>query len=176
MIARRRLGALIAAALLLAVAGIWVAPAPAYACTCRPSTEAEQLERASVVFIGTVISDRASGDTRTYTFAVDRVYRGQVETTQTVKTHVDSSACGLELPGGGPYVVLGFVQNDEILASSCGGTRLGGAPAELGAGYPPLTPSAPTGLTWTPSSGILTLLIGAACIAFAVVVARRRAQ
>lgn len=161
------------AGLLLVLAGLWLAPAPAYACTCRPSTQAEQLERASVVFIGTVISDRSSGDTRTYTFAVDRAYRGQVLATQPVKTHVLSSACGLELPAGGPHLVLGFVQNGEILASSCGGTRLGGAPAELGAGYPP-RPDRPPGLTWTPSSSALTLLIGAAFIAFAVVVARRR--
>ncbi len=163
------------AVLLLVLSTTWLSPAPAHACTCRPSTEAEQLERASVVFLGTVSDDRASGDTRTYTFAVNRVYRGQVETLQPVLTHVQSSACGLDLTGAGPYVVLGFLQNGEVLASSCGGTRPGAPPAELGAGYPPRAP-APTGLTWTPSSGILTLLIGVACIGYAVVVARRRSS
>lgn len=163
------------AVLLLVLSAAWLAPAPAYACTCRPSTEAEQLERASVVFLGTVSDDRASGDTRTYTFAVSRVYRGQVETLQPVLTHVQSSACGLELTGAGPFLVQGFLQDGEVLASSCGGSRAGGPPAELGAGYPPRTP-APTGLTWTPSSGILTLLIGAACIAYAFVIARRRSS
>lgn len=162
------------AALLLVLAGIWVAPASAYACTCRESTESEQLERASVAFIGTVVADQATGDTRTYTFAVDRVYRGRVEASQPVLTHVQNSACGLELPGASQYLVLGFVQDGAILASSCGGTRPGGAPALLGPGYPPQSGSAPTGLTWTPSSGGWTLLVGAACLVFAVVVARRR--
>jgi hypothetical protein len=172
--AGRRLGALLAGVLLLVVAAAWVTPSPAYACTCRASTEAEQLERASVVFIGTVVGDRAAGDTRTYTFAVDRVYRGRVLATQDLNTHVQSSACGLDLPAGGQYLVLGFLQNDVLLASSCGGTRLGGPPAELGPGYPPLSDSARTGLTWTPTNSTMTLLIGAAFLVFAVVVARRR--
>ena len=46
-------------------------------------SEAELVRSAEVIFTGSVVGDRALGDTRTYTFAVDRVYRGQVLTTQT---------------------------------------------------------------------------------------------
>jgi hypothetical protein len=157
----------------LALAAAWATPAPAYACSCTTDVEVELVRNAEVIFTGSIVGDRAWGDTRTYTVAVDRVYRGQVLTTQTVRTPTQGPACGLELPEAGPYLVLGYLKNGELWANSCGGTRAGTPPAELGDGYPPQPGSAPTGVTWTPTSGVLTLVVGAAFLGIALVIARR---
>ena len=164
----------ILAGVLLALTAVWLTPAPAYACSCVTDSEPALIDNAGVIFTGTVTGDHSLGDTRTYTFAVDRVFRGQVFATQTVKTPTQGPACGLELSGAGPYLVLGYLQNGVLWANSCGGTRTGATPAELGSGYPPQPGSAPTGLTWTPTSGGVTLVVGAAFIGIALVVARRR--
>ena len=169
-----RTAALALAGVLLALVAAWLSPASAYACSCVTDSEPELVRNAEVIFTGTVTKDRAAGDTRTYTFAVDRAYRGQVLTTQTVTTPAQGPACGLDLEGPGPYLVLGYLQNGVLWANSCGGTRTGAVPAELGDGYPPTPGSAPTGVTWTPASSGLTLVVGAACIGLALYVARRR--
>ena len=169
-----RNAALALTGVLLALVAAWLSPAPAYACSCVTDSEPELARNAEVIFTGTVTEDRAIGDTRTYTFAVDRVYRGHVLTTQTVRTHTQGPACGLDLAGPGPYLVLGYLRDGVLLANSCGGTRAGAPPAELGAGNPPQTSSAPTGVTWTPANSGLTLVIGAAFIGLAVYLARRR--
>lgn len=162
------------AALLLVLATAWLTPAPAHACSCVTDSEPELIGNAEVIFTGTVTQDRAVGQGRTYTFAVDRVFRGEAHATQTATTPVQDSACGLDLTGPGPFLVLGYLNEGRLQLSSCGGTRPGGPPADLGAGYPPQPGSAPTGVTWTPSSGSLTLVVGAAFLVFAVIVARRR--
>ncbi len=79
-----RTAALALAGVLLALVAAWLSPASAYACSCVTDSEPELVRNAEVIFTGTVTKDRAAGDTRTYTFAVDRAYRGQVLTTQTV--------------------------------------------------------------------------------------------
>lgn len=174
MTARHRVGALVAAAMLLALAATWLTPAPAYACSCVTDSEPELIANAGVIFTGTVSQDRAVGQTRTYTFAVDRVYKGEAHATQLAETPVQSPACGLELSGPGPFLVLGYLDQGRLQVNSCGGTRPGGPPVDLGAGYPPQPGSATTGLTWTPTSSGLTIAVGAGCIGLALVVARRR--
>ena len=132
-----RPAALALAGVLLALVAVWLTPASAYACSCVTDSEPELVRTAEVIFTGTVADDRSLGDTRTYTFTVDRVFRGQVLATQTVRTHTQGPACGLDLEGPGPYLVLGYLRDGVLLANSCGGTRAGAPPAELGAGYPP---------------------------------------
>ena len=170
----RRTAALVTATVLLVLAAGWVLPGRAYACGCTTDSEPELFRNAQVIFTGTVSQQRALGDTRTYTFAVDRVYRGQALTSQSVSTPAQAPACGLELDGAGPYLVLGYVENGKLLANSCGGTRPGAAPADLGPGYPPQAGAAPTGFTWTPTSGGATLVLGAAFLGIAVFLAGRR--
>ncbi|HZA72482.1 MAG TPA: hypothetical protein VE476_06160 [Propionibacteriaceae bacterium] len=169
-----RSAALALAGVLLALVAVWLTPAPAYACSCVTDSEPEKIRNAGVIFTGTVADDHSLGDTRTYTFTVDRVFRGQALATQTVKTPSQGPACGLDLQGPGPYLVLGYLQDGVLWANSCGGTRTGAAPAELGPGYSPQPGSAPTGLTWTPTSAGVILLVGAAFLGIALVVARRR--
>ena len=177
MTAHRRPGlrhaVLALAAVLVTLTAVWATPVPAYACSCLTDSERGLIRNAGVIFTGTLTEERTSGATRTYTFAVDRVYRGQVRTAQTVKTPAQRPACGLDLSGAGPYLVLGYLKDGVLWANACGGTRTGAAPAELGAGYPPQPGSAPTGLTWTPTSGGVTLLVGAAFLGIALLVARR---
>lgn len=169
-----RTAALALAGVLLALVAAWLVPAPAYACSCVTDSEPELIANAQVIFTGTLTDDRSQHDTRTYTFAVDRVFRGEAHAIQTARTPTQSPACGLDLEGPGPYLVLGYLENGVLWANSCGGTRTGATPTELGPGSPPQPGSAPTGLTWTPANSGLTLVIGAAFLVIAVVVARRR--
>lgn len=161
------------AAVLLVLAGAWLLPVPAHACSCVTDSEPEQIENAEVMFSGTVTGGRAIGGTRTYTVAVDRVYRGQVHATQAVKTPTQSPACGLELPEGGPYLVLGYLENGVLWANSCGGTRTGAPPADLGAGYPPQPGSSENPVVWVVLGGVVLVL--AATIIVPAVVRRRSA-
>ena len=81
-----------------------------YACSCRYEPDDPELARiADAIFAG----NRGRRpplwrDSRTYSFAVDRVYKGQVHATQQVTTHVQGPACGLELNGSGPFLVHAY--------------------------------------------------------------------
>jgi hypothetical protein len=165
-------------ALLLALAGIWVLPSSAYACSCvYAQQDPELVRRAEVIFTGTLIRDQSFDQTRTLTFAVERVYKGQATATQEIKTRADSAACGLELAGSGPFLIQAGSHPDwpgQVSADLCGGSRAAPAPASLGAGYPPRPNPPPTGLTWTPTSGTATLVIGVAFLGIALLIVRRR--
>ena len=185
MTVRRRPGlrraVLALAAVLVGLTAVWATPVPAYACSCVTDSEPELIRNAGVIFTGTLSQERTFGDTRTYTLAVDRVYRGQVLARQTVKTPAQGPACGLELSGAGPYLVLGYLQDGVLWANSCGGTRAGAAPASLGAGQPPVPdPASPAadgeaspGIgTWLPIVGFSLALTAAAVVGLSLV--RRR--
>jgi hypothetical protein len=166
-----RTAALALAALLLGLVVHWLEPVPAHACSCVTDSEPELIRSAEVIFTGSIVGDRAWGDTRTYTFDVDRVYRSQVRTAQTVKTHTQGPACGLELPGAGPYLVMGYRQDGVLWANSCGGTRAGAAPAELGDGYPPQPGASESPVPWVVLGGVILVL---ATIGILPAVVRRR--
>ena len=163
------------AALLLTLAGLSVAPAPAYACSCAyDEHDPELVRRAEVIFTGTVVGNRTFGQTRTLTFAVERVYKGEVAATQDVKTHVLGATCGLELAGSGPFLIQGGSDPDRpgaLSANLCGGSRAEPAPAGLGGGYPPRPGSATSDLTWLPLAGGLASIAAAAVVGL---VLRRR--
>ena len=112
------------AGLLLVVTSIWAIPAPAYACSCAyANDDPALLDRAEVIFTGTVIGERSLGYNRTYTFAVTKVYKGSAYAEQRVQSASQSSACGLDLVGSGPFLVLaGYAPSGTVLANSCGGT------------------------------------------------------
>lgn len=164
--------------MLLVLVSIWVLPGSAYACSCAyDQQDPELVRRAEVIFTGTVISDRSVDQTRTLTFAVARVYKGQATATQEIKTRPDSAACGLELAGSGPFLIQAGNHPDwpgQLSADLCGGSRAAPDPASLGAGYPPQPNPPPTGLTWTPTSATATLVIGVAFLGIALLIVRRR--
>lgn len=151
-------------AVLLALATLWVLPAPASACDCTALTEAEHAANANVVFTGTIIDDQ-QGEPRTLTFRVDRVYRGEAITTQTVTTAGTGGACGLSIDGAGPYLVFARAEQTGLAADQCGGTRLGSAPAGLGLGQPPQPD--PTRTDPGPAAGYWIPVIGLALAATA---------
>ena len=148
------------AGLLLVLAGSWAVPAPAYACGCiYDSDDPVLVERAEVIFTGTVIGERTLGYNRTYTFAVTKVYKGSAYAEQRVQTASQNSACGLNLNGSGPFLVLaGYAPSGVVLANSCGGTTAGPAPAELGPGSlprPGVEPPDAAGVIWPVVAGLL---------------------
>jgi hypothetical protein len=166
----RRLAVGSVTALLLGLAAIWAVPARAYACGCIHDIEDPALvDLAEVIFTGTVVGERSLGYNRTYIFAVQRVYKGSVYAEQRVQTASQRSACGLDLNGPGPFLVLGgYAPNGVLLANACGGSAKAPAPAYLGPGTPPRPGTEPPdvpGVIWPAAGGLLlisgvVLLIG----------------
>lgn len=122
----------------------------ASACSCVGATDAESAERADAIFAGTVTSTTtpkhpaSSTGPVTYTFAVSRVYKGEVATSQPVGSVISGASCGLELNGSGPFLVFASATRDgdpPLEANLCGGTRplASGPAAAFGAGYPAAT-------------------------------------
>jgi hypothetical protein len=173
-----RIARILIAALLLGMAGWWTGPQRASACSCAyPPDHPELVRIADVIFVGTVVGDRTVDNTRTYTFAVDLVYKGQAYATQTVITHAQGPACGLQLSQPGPYVVHARVMPalaGGVQANACGGTRPGGPSADLGEAYPPITgggmPNDPQSLL---GPAVILVVVGAA-FAFSALAWRRR--
>ena len=88
----RKLAALMLLSLVLA--------AEAYACSCRPVDLQRDLPKADAAIIGTVLERSVSGQTATYRFRVEQIYKGDVETRAEVVTPAGGAACGLELAVG----------------------------------------------------------------------------
>ena len=86
---------------MLALSCAWVAPlagSPAWAaCDPAPGPLAGDLQQADVAFTGTVKSQQkgAAGAPTTMVVAVDRVYRGRIESEVTVLTPATAADCGL---------------------------------------------------------------------------------
>lgn len=168
-------------ALLMVLGGVWVLPAPAYACSCAQATDAEHVQRAEVVFTGAVTANTVDDKTqiRTLTFRVDRVYKGTATATQVVTTAQFGASCGLELTGEGPFLVFADQEGTGLTANSCGGTRVGSAPASLGAGQPPAggpssaarpdaAPPANRG-TWVPLVALILAASAAAVVGLSLI-------
>lgn len=111
---------------------------PAQACSCVQADEQEQFEQATHVFKaivngveGTFPRDGSSGS-RTYSFNVGSIYKGEVDDPQAVSTAGDSAACGVDLEGAGPFLVFAGAGESagELSMNLCGGTREIGADEE----------------------------------------------
>jgi hypothetical protein len=168
----RRVAGLVLTGLLLIVATWWPSPEHAYACSCRSETDTQRAESADVIFTGRIAEDQIRGQSRTITFAVDRVYKGEAQTRQAVHTHASGASCGLEISGPGPFVV--FANRDgtrapDLRANLCGGTREGAPSADLGEGYPPLT-----GGGASPAWIAVPVVVLSATFAFTALAWRRR--
>ena len=147
---RRRFGRLSALlALVLAAAAALIAPSTCAACSCIVQTFDEAVERAEVIFVGTVTA-RADGPTSEfgptieYTFAVSEVYAGSAPAEAVVRTADNSAACGFAFEEGATYLVMAQSGAAGLETDLCTGTALVSDVAEadlesLG------TPSAPSG-------------------------------
>jgi len=117
----------VAAAMLLACVGLVLtvsAPASA-ACTCKQGQLEQQVQRADVVFIGTIDGVEAAGDDFTYDVTASRAYQGTPERSTQVFSAGGPAACGLgELEVGTTYVFLATGDAAPYDADSCGGTAV----------------------------------------------------
>ena len=170
----RRLLVLLLSGLLLLTG--WVLAPSASACSCAPATPAEQVERADVVFTGTLVSREVvhpvpgvvgSDDPAVHVFAVDAVLKGTASAHQEVVSADSSASCGLDLSGDGPFLVHATDPpggpEGRLTANLCGGT----APAddELVAQVQALAGGGATGgpaveLYEDPSTATFLLLLG----------------
>lgn len=174
-----RAATLLLATALLALTALWATPAPAYACSCAAKTDAEYAQRADVIFTGAVISDQRYEQARAVTFAVQRVYKGQARSTETISTARWGGSCGPDLSETGPYLVYATQESSGLFANPCDGTNAGPAPASLGAGQPPLAdpvaPSAerrgPPAFTgrWVPLVGLFLAATAAAIVGLSLI-------
>jgi hypothetical protein len=176
---RRRTVALALAAVLLALTALWATPPPAYACSCAGASEEQHAANADVIFTGTVAADAVDqpSQTRTLTFTVNRVYKGQAASTQLISTHSSGASCGLEISGPGPFLVFADQERSGLTANLCGGTRAGAAPDSLGPGRaPPADSAAPPGDSrrgmWVPLVALILALSGGTVVGLSL--ARRR--
>jgi hypothetical protein len=168
--------------------------APSFACSCAAVSTAQYVDGADVVVTGTLTGVEpppkravmSSGDPATYTFSVDRAYKGDVGDTVTVVSAISGASCGLEgMREGARYVLFaskgggGGPGDGALWASLCGGTapwsaaleeevvRAAGpgatppSAAPAGAGSPVVTPAdqdRPTGAgPEEPEGGFLAL-------------------
>ena len=143
----------VAAAMLLACVGLVLtvsAPASA-ACTCKQGQLEQQVQRADVVFIGTIDGVEAAGNDFTYDITASRAYQGGPERSTQVFSAGGPNACGLgELEVGTTYVFLATGDAAPYDADSCGGTAVANptkvekVEALLGEGAPVEPPPPPT--------------------------------
>lgn len=142
---------------------IAVVAAPAHACSCVGSTDAEAFALSDAVFVGEVVdyeppparAAMSSADPATWTFAVSDVYKGDVAATQEIVSEWQGASCGLEMPRQGEYLVFATrtsfqmdVGQGAFYAGLCGGTRpVGPEPPAIAA-----TASPPRAVTTTAPS------------------------
>ncbi|MGN0063489.1 MAG: hypothetical protein ACI379_04550 [Nocardioides sp.] len=154
--------------------------APAYACSCAEGTVKQQLKRADVVFVGTVVKKTdgpRTGDV-TYEVHASTLFKGEVDYATQVTSAADGAACGLENVRLDEDYVF-FASNDEapFYAGLCSGsgpakpaliTKLEGfaKPTSIEVPPPPkptLTPSdtsEPTGFARLAAPGAAVAVVG----------------
>lgn len=120
-------------ALLLALAGVGVVPAPAHACRCVTRDVQQHAERADAVFTATVTTSapdtvgtgRRERRVRRYTAEVDRFYQGGVPgSTVMITAPLEQSACGFgAIPAGEAWVFFVDGADTRFFGNSCGGSH-----------------------------------------------------
>jgi hypothetical protein len=191
---RRGIGAGLFAAL---VASLVVGSAsPAGACSCATAGDRAALESADVVFTGELIEIRtppgdsySSADPERFIFEVDRVYKGDARSAQSVVTPREGGSCGLELVPPGPFLVYATTgpvldlegDRGELYSHLCTGSRSlaeAGVPTAFGVGSPPTAGASAIGSLDDGSRPVVPIAIGTALVlalvAGVVLVRRRR--
>jgi len=147
----------------VAVGLVGAAP-PAAACSCASFNDDEALAASQVAFVGELLEVRtpssgeawSSADPERFVFAVDRVYKGEANATQSVVTAREGASCGLELMGRGPFLVFATTDpqlhldgdDGEVYSSLCSGSRelvTAPVPSSFGDGQAPFAGSSPIG-------------------------------
>ena len=123
---------LLLAGVLGALSLVVLAASPSFACSCARVSTAEYVDHATVVFTGTVADKEpppkrrvmSSMDPVTYTFEVERSFKGDVASPTEVLSAMSGASCGLEgVRTGDRYVVFADQgRGGDLWASLCGGT------------------------------------------------------
>ncbi len=104
---------------------IVLANQPAYSCSCAPPFPPEQaLMEASVVFAGEVTGIETSEGRLNVTFAIDEIWKGDLENTVVVQTPISMAACGYMFDVGQSYLVYGQERGGSLRTNQCSRTRL----------------------------------------------------
>lgn len=116
---------------MLALSCVWFAPlagSPAWAaCDPAPGPLAGDLKQSDVAFTGTVKSKQkgAAGAPTTLVVAVDRVYRGRIESEVTVLTPATAAECGLQgVKVDAKWLLVGTSSPTGVLVESDEGARV----------------------------------------------------
>lgn len=99
--------------------------APAFACSCAPTTREETVGNADVVFTGTVEKVEREGFWNVATLKVEDVEKGTVDEEATVQTASDSAACGIVFEPGKKIQVAAIQRKERLHASLCSQMGLG---------------------------------------------------
>jgi hypothetical protein len=155
---------------------------PACACSCAISTEAEAVQHADVVFVGTVAEiDKplavpfvGSADPVTVTFAVTDVYKGGVPANAQLKTERSGVSCGYMFAAGARYLVYASIDETGTWRTSlCSGNRqlAAGEAVPPGGHAPGPWINRPSSRPWLLALGGVTVLL---VIAVPLMARRRR--
>ncbi len=111
-------------ALALACAGSVLTGLPAQACTCGPTgSVASHARQADVVFSGVLREQVRERKRDTFTFDVERIYRGRIAETPVEVTSSATNTCGLgRLKADRDYVVFATGTDQRLRAEQCVGT------------------------------------------------------
>ncbi len=102
---------------------------PAFAaCVLSDYSVRAELDRSSAVIVGTVVSERATGETKnflegmTYTVRVDETLRGLVG--KTVELFSENSSGRFPMEKGKTYLLFIYQAIDRLAADNCGNSGL----------------------------------------------------
>jgi hypothetical protein len=157
---------LLLAGVLGALSLVVLTATPSFACSCAAASTAEYVDGAAAVFTGTVTAKEppperpvmSSMDPVTYTFDVERSFKGDVASPTEVLSAMSGASCGLEgVRAGQRYVVFATEsRRGDLWASLCGGTAPWSADLEAdvvaatGPGVVAPPSAAPAGTAGTP--------------------------
>jgi hypothetical protein len=173
--ARRR--SLRLAFVFIVVAGVFVAGAPARACSCVEMDLGSRLPEADGAFVGTYVDREPLSDGRAaWTFVVERVVKGPFGPTAVVRTSGDGASCGIELFDGPRAGLLLDRANDGVWESSlCQQVPPNELLAFAQNGREPDSTIAPIGTGWSIESKVaLAVALAAALAVLALVWFTRR--
>jgi hypothetical protein len=158
-------GSRLAFVVLLLVAGVFVADAPARACSCVEMDLGSRLPEADGAFVGTYVDrDPLSDGRAAWTFVVERVVKGPFGPTAIVRTSGDGASCGIELFDDPRAGLLLDRANDGVWESSlCQQVPPNQLLAFAQNGHPPVSTIAPIGTAWSIESKVA--LVGALVVA-----------
>lgn len=101
-----------------------VGASPAAACSCLDRSLSEYADEVVLAFVGEQVSrevvDEVADNGTVLSFDVDLVFKGEVGPSVSVRTHAQSSACGVDFDGAVGASVAVFDWRGQPSVNSCG--------------------------------------------------------